>query len=405
MNVPLEILSQGDEVLAGHIVDSNAAWLARRAIELGFHVTRHSTVGDNLTDLVTLLREIAKRSACCLCTGGLGPTCDDLTSEAVALAFDAPLQFDAIAFAQMQQFFALRQKVMPASNRKQALLPTGAVRLDNHWGTAAGFALYAQGCWFVFLPGVPSEMQAMFAASVKPLLAAHFNLATKTLISLKTIGLGESSIAELIKGIALPDNVQLGFRATSDEVQTKLLFPAHYPHAELLELTAKFQAALGDYVFAIDGLNAQDSRLVSVLDDLLRGRDDTVFVIETVSQGLLAAKCVGSLWLAQAHYQRLTSEWAIDAPHASLLSAASQLAQQIPTDTKPALTLVQLYTGTLLASTTAIVLHTVLFTPQGVYHSQHRLVGALQRKQNQAALYSLDSLRRYLQGKPLESFA
>ena len=91
MNPTLEIFSQGEEVVTGQTVDTNAAWLSEQVVTLGFTVTRHTAVGDKLDDLVTLLREISTRADCCICTGGLGPTSDDLTAEAVAKAFDLPL--------------------------------------------------------------------------------------------------------------------------------------------------------------------------------------------------------------------------------------------------------------------------------------------------------------------------
>ena len=158
----LEIFSQGEELVTGQIVDTNAAWLSQQAVTCGFTVTRHTAVGDNLSELVSLLVDIAQRADCCICTGGLGPTSDDLTAMAVAEAFDRPLTFDAEAYEQIARFFANRQRTMPDSNRKQAMLPQGAKRIDNHWGTAPGFSIKYERCWFVFLPGVPMEMKQLF---------------------------------------------------------------------------------------------------------------------------------------------------------------------------------------------------------------------------------------------------
>ena len=155
MNPTLEIFSQGEEIVTGQTVDTNAAWLSQKAVACGFTVTRHTAVGDKLGDLIVLLQDIAQRADCCICTGGLGPTSDDLTAEAVASAFNLPLEFDEFAFEQINRFFAHRNRTMPESNRKQAMLPQGAVRIDNEWGTAPGFSLDFGRCWFVFLPGVP----------------------------------------------------------------------------------------------------------------------------------------------------------------------------------------------------------------------------------------------------------
>jgi nicotinamide-nucleotide amidase len=104
--VPIaELLSQGDEVVTGQIADTNAAWLSQQLTDLGFTVLRHTTVGDRLDDLVAVFREIGARADVCLCTGGLGPTDDDLTAEAVARAFDRPLQLDEVALGQIEERF------------------------------------------------------------------------------------------------------------------------------------------------------------------------------------------------------------------------------------------------------------------------------------------------------------
>jgi competence/damage-inducible protein CinA-like protein len=168
MNHPLaEIFSQGEEVINGQIADTNAAWLSQRLVEMGFVISRHTAVGDKLEDLISLLKEISHRADFCICTGGLGPTIDDLTAEAVAQAFDKPLELDTTALAQIKRHFSSRNKVMAESNRKQAYFPKGAVRLDNTVGTAPGFALQVRRCWFVFVPGVPSEMRQLFNELIK----------------------------------------------------------------------------------------------------------------------------------------------------------------------------------------------------------------------------------------------
>jgi competence/damage-inducible protein CinA-like protein len=397
MKTYLEILSQGEEVITGQVADTNAAWLSEQAVALGFSVSRHTAVGDKLDDLILLLREIAGRADCCICTGGLGPTCDDLTTEAVSLAFDLPLVFDAIAFEQMQQFFARRNKAMPENNRKQALLPKGAISIANDWGTAVGFAINTASCLLIFLPGVPSEMKNMFSASVLAALKQQFQLKPSQLISIKSIGLGESAIAQLISDINIPDGVELGFRATSDEVQTKLLFPADYDANALALLTNSISSALGDYVFAIDGLaNNQHSDLLSVINKLMLQHNKTLTVIESVSHGLLAAKCCHSQWLLAAHYQR--DILAIDDD--TLLITAKNLAKPLQQYNSEQLVLVQLYTGgldNLLDNNKSITLYNFLFNGDYHYDSQHILAGSLQRKQNQAAILSLDNLRRYLQ--------
>ena len=402
MNPTLEIFSQGEEIVTGQTVDTNAAWLAQEAIQCGFTVTRHTAVGDKLADLIFLLKEIAERADCCLCTGGLGPTSDDLTAEAVSTAFNRPLEFDPIAFEQIKDFFVRRNRVMPEVNRKQALLPQTAISIDNSWGTAPGFAIQHQRCWFIFLPGVPSEMKALFSESVKPDLLTRFTLRAPHLVSLKTLGLGESAIQELIKDISIPTEVQLGFRAGTDDVQTKLLFPFHYPKTALNCLVTEFSQCLGDYVFAIDGLDETTGDLAFEVDKLMTAKHYTLALIETASHGLLAAKCVGYDWLLKASYEKSTALSTQILNVEELLTSAKTLALDIQENTKASAVLVQLYTGDqegLLDKNKSIQVLNVLLIDAVFYQTTHSIVGPLTRKQNQAALLSLDLLRRYCQGK------
>ena len=131
-----EIFSQGEEVVTGQILDSNAALLSQQLSGMWFTVRRHSAVGDRLQDLVSVLVEIAGRADCCICTGGLGPTVDDLTAQAVSFATGKPLAFDEEAMRWISAYFELRQRPMPEINRKQAMLPKGSTRIDNPVGTA-----------------------------------------------------------------------------------------------------------------------------------------------------------------------------------------------------------------------------------------------------------------------------
>jgi competence/damage-inducible protein CinA-like protein len=405
MNSTLEIFSQGEEIITGQTLDTNAAWLSQQAVKLGFTVTRHTAVGDKLDDLVQLLREIAARADGCLCTGGLGPTSDDLTAEAVARAFGLPLEFDAVAFAQIERFFKLRNRAMPAANRKQAMLPQGARRLDNEWGTAPGFAVQAGRCWLAFLPGVPSEMRPIFLEKILPVLPAHFALRPSPLITIKTFGIGESDIQQRMDSVLIPDTVQLGFRAGLGAVETKLLFPPAYPQPAMTALVDQVGALLGDCVFAIERPGDEARDLAGVVDGLMAGQQRTLAVIETASQGLLASFCVGADWLLEAHYQqspaRLAQHWAVTADAQDLPALAKQLAVTLQKHSGAALGLVQLYAGggdALRDKDQVITLYSVLLAGTTVHETTHTVAGTGKRKQNQAALLALDLLRRVLQG-------
>jgi competence/damage-inducible protein CinA-like protein len=408
MNPTLEIFSQGEEIVTGQTVDTNAAWLSQQAVVCGFTVTRHTAVGDKLDDLIVLLQDISLRADCCICTGGLGPTSDDLTAEAVAYAFNLPLEFDNIAFEQISRFFAHRNRPMPESNRKQAMLPQGAERIDNQWGTAPGFSLKHGRCWFVFLPGVPLEMKHLFQERILPTLSTRFLLQPNQLITIKTLGLGESAIQERINSIEIPAQVQLGFRAGADEVQTKLLFPFDYPETAKSSLITLFREQLGDYVFAIDGMGEITDDLVFEIDKLMTLEKLTLAVVETASQGLLAAKCVGSEWLLNATYEQSTSRLGqnmiAEANTENLMTTAKAIAVDVQKTSGADFVLVQLYAGdskTLHDKDKTIVLYNTLLTGDNFHQATHSIAGPLKRKQNQAALLALDLLRRYLQNKAM----
>lgn len=406
MNPRLEIFSQGEEVVTGLTVDTNAAWLSQQAVAMGFEVARHTAVGDNLADLTALLQEISERADCCICTGGLGPTVDDLTAQAVSESFGLPLELDAEALVQIEQFFRYRQKPMPAINRKQALLPQGSQRLDNHWGTAPGFALTAGRCRFVFLPGVPYEMRQLFEHCVQPDLFKRFELSPKQLVVIKTIGLGESDLQQRISHIALPENVQLGFCAREDEVQTKLLFPGDYPHQAQQALAGRITAALGSHVYGIDDGHGATDGLVGAINQLMLGKNTGVVVVETASRGLLASKCINADWLVKGYVEagteNLEQAFGISAAE-DLTAAARHLASAMQAKHPGSWVLVQLCADKLksLPPETPAVLYNGLLTPQGYQHSRHTVAGSLQRKQNQAAILALDLLRRYLQHHPI----
>jgi len=400
-----EIFSQGHELITGHIIDSNAAWLSEQLFDLGFQVKRHTTVGDELEDLIELFAEIAGRADCCICTGGLGPTVDDLTTEAVSIASGLPLKFDNQAYQSILQYFAVRDRPMPEANRKQAYLPENALRIDNPYGTAPGFSLQFQRCWFVFLPGVPSEMQGMYMGQIRQQLLERFNLYADSLVILRSVGMGESAIQQCLSSIVLPKAVELGFRAAVDEVQTKLLFSAGFPALEREAITMEVARQIGDSVFSIDGLHGNQGGLLDVIDRLMQQKTYQLAILETFTQGLTTAKCITKSWLTSAEIcfdvAELGLKWQIEIDANDPEFSAAELAKQLKWQKKANLALVQLFSAEqdYHEKNRSVVLYNVLSHANGMIHSRHKLSGSIQYKQNQAALLALDLLRRYLQNK------
>ena len=404
MSVVAEIFSQGEEVVTGQTVDSNAAWLSQQLTDLGFNVTRHTAVGDRLNDLVQLIREIAGRADCCICTGGLGPTVDDLTAEAVGIAAGLPLEFDPEALRQVESYYAKRQRTMPDANRKQAFLPRGSIRIDNPVGTAPGFALLIGHCWFAFLPGVPMEMKVLFE-DVRMRLLQRFALMPDHLVVLRSVGIGESAIQQALAGLQMPAGVRLGFRAAPDEVQTKLLFPAGFPDADMCAIAAQTQAAIGDYVFAIDGMHGEPGGDLLTTVDRLLPEGCRLAMLETVSGGWLAAKCQRAAWLDSIFVYRDAAraccqfgiDYGSDAPDLTTRRLAEALREQ-----GAEWVLVQLYfdsRDSYQNRDQVIVLYNGLLTPSGWFCRQHTLGGSAATKQTQSAWLTLDLLRRILQNQ------
>lgn len=408
MNHPIaEIFSQGEEVVRGQVTDTNASWLSQELVQIGFMVSRHTAVGDKLADLISVLIEVSQRADFCICTGGLGPTVDDLTAEAVAKAFNCPLQLDTVALAQIEHYFANRKRKMADINRKQAYLPKGAIRIDNAWGTAPGFALQYQRCWFVFVPGVPQEMKQLFNEHIKADLQQRFKLKIDKLITIRTVGTGESELQQKLNDFDLPVNVQLSFRAATDEVQTKLLFPANVDVSMMNDCVNQLTEIIGDSVYAVDESGKSSSSLMSVINQLMNQKEYTLAVIETASCGLIAAKSITLDGLQQSrtihNVNSFLNELNITKAD-SVEETAIAISKAIKQKYNSALVLVQMCSGDkkqFQDKESSLTLYNVLLTPHGVYQNDSIISGPLMRKQNQAAIRSLDLLRRVLQNKCL----
>lgn len=280
MDVRFDIVSQGEELVSGQGVDTNAAWLCAELGALGLRPGRITVVGDTQAEIEDVLREAAGRAQVVVCTGGLGPTSDDLTRDAAAKAFGMPLFESAEALLQVEALYRSRGREMPVKNRVQALLPTGATLLENQWGTAPGFRVDTQGCSLFFLPGVPHEMKGMAKEHVLPQILARFALPPRRTVFLRCVGLAESIAAERMDGFERP-GVVVGYRASFPEVQVKLHLE---PGVEADALIADARQRLGDYVFGVDTGN-----LAEVVGGMLRARGETVATAESCTAGRITA--------------------------------------------------------------------------------------------------------------------
>lgn len=301
----IEIICTGDEVLSGKIVNTNFAHISQKLEDVGLAVQWETTVGDDRAELLEAFRLASSRANAVIVNGGLGPTVDDLSQEIAAEAARVHLVLDPEWLARMEDFFHRRSRIMPPNNRKQAMLPAGAERLDNPIGTACGFALNISQARFFFTPGVPRELHRMLNEQIIPRLLAMSG--EPTVIHLKrfhSYGLGESHVDTLLSGIenlVSDGSAKLGFRAHYPEIETKLTIrgtDAADIRGKLAPLQDEVRRRLGNFIVAED-----DETLESVILAALADRKASLAVVETYTSGHIAGR-IGQLPSAEHHFRR-----------------------------------------------------------------------------------------------------
>lgn len=284
--VRAEIISVGTELLLGQITDTNATYLCRRLAELGIPVYFRQTVGDNRTRIQQAFRLAWERSELVILTGGLGPTEDDLTKEAVSEALGAELVLDEDSWARIQAFFARRARPLTPNQRKQAMIPAGARAIPNRWGTAPGVLWERDRHLIVILPGVPREMQGMFEETVLPDLRARGWVGEEVIRSrvLRLVGIGEGAAEERIRDLLRTSNPTIAPLAHLGEVHLRITARGKPEEVDrmLAEAEASLVERVGPYVYGRD-----DENLEEVVGRLLVRAGRTVAVAESCTGGLL----------------------------------------------------------------------------------------------------------------------
>ncbi len=283
MCVRAEILSIGTELLLGQIVDTNANYLASRLARLGIDCLYISTVGDNLARCTDTIGRALGRSDLSVCTGGLGPTEDDLTREAIAGALGEEPVVDARLERELREWFAARNVSMPERNRKQAWLIPSARALPNPNGTAPGWDVRKDGKRIVAMPGVPREMTAMWEDHVEPTLVAGAVLRSRTL---KLLGIGESAVEEALGELVRSTAPTVATYAKNDGVHVRVTdkaSDAQSADARIARMEATIRERLGQYVWGSD-----DETLGTVIGRGLTERGWHLATAESLSGGDLA---------------------------------------------------------------------------------------------------------------------
>jgi len=278
------ILSIGNELTSGQSVDTNSAWLAKRLEQRGIRVIAHETVADEQSAIVATIRRAAGRAELVLVTGGLGPTADDLTRQALAEAMGAELVLHEPSLAAIEEMFRRRGRFMQPGNRIQAMAPAGAEMLTNPVGTAPGLAATLGEARIFVMPGVPHEMMQMFDEQVAPRLGEPAAAIVHHIVH--TFGAGESDIAALIEDLMNRSaNPTVGTTASGGVVSVRVAaLGEDADHAaRLAEATvAEVRRRLGDVVFGEEG-----DTLAAAVGELLRQRGQTLATAESCTGGLI----------------------------------------------------------------------------------------------------------------------
>ncbi len=283
-----EVISIGTELLLGEILDTNARYLGARLPAHGIDLYYISKVGDNLERLAGVIERAWNRSDLVITTGGLGPTEDDLTREAIGKVLAEELRLDGELADQLREFFARRGAAMPERNLKQAMLIPSARAIPNPRGTAPGWWVERDGRIIVAMPGPPSEMERMWEKEVVPALESRADAPRSVLVTrtLKTAGVGEGHIDEMVSPLLKSNNPSVGVYARADGVQLRIAAKAgsRDEARRLIEpLEAEMRAILGDIVWGAD-----DDSMEQAVGELLRQRNLTLATMESCTGGLLA---------------------------------------------------------------------------------------------------------------------
>lgn len=285
------LLSCGDELLFGHTVDTNSAWLAEQCTLLGWRIVGHRTVGDVTQDIISAFLEASGKADAVILTGGLGPTLDDRTRQALAHAMGTELREDPEALEEVKAMFRRFNRPMTDNNRIQALIPVGAERIINPNGTAPGIQTVLQGARVFCMPGVPREMREMFKQTIMPYMRGAEGTSGEFMRRLHLCGRGESDIGQAIRHLmGERSNPEVG-TAVAESIITVRLY-AKGDTVDAAQRTAEqaekeIRAVLGQEVFGTDG-----ETLPGCVVDLLRSEKASLFTAESCTGGMLSSMLV-----------------------------------------------------------------------------------------------------------------
>lgn len=407
----IEILSVGTELLLGDILNTNAQYISKKAAQLGMASYYQTVVGDNMGRINRALEAAFERSDIVIATGGLGPTDDDLTKESAAEFFKLDMELDEHSWNKIKKFFEARGVALSHGNKKQAYFPVGSTIIPNDNGTAPGCIIEKDGKRMIILPGPPKEMEPMFDKSVEPYLK-QFSDHTIVSETLRLCGIGESSAAEKIRDLLSGANPTVAPYAKEGEVIFRLTAKTRtYEEAqELLEpLKREIYSRIGEYIYG----EGETSLELEVGNELIE-RELSIAVAESCTGGILSARLINCPGISQVFMEGCVA-YSNAAKMKSLGVKASTLEEFGAVSEETA---IEMARGAAAKSGSRVGISTTgIAGPDGgsedkpvglVYIGLYfdgvekvkklTLTGTRERIRNQAALLSLDFLRRELKG-------
>jgi nicotinamide-nucleotide amidase len=405
-----EIIAIGSELLLGQIVDTNSAHIARVLAENGIELVQTSTVGDDLGRMEEVIRDAIGRSEIVITTGGIGPTEDDLTRQAIANVSGRPLTFQPRLMELIEAMFKQRGFRMSENNRIQAFIPEGAIPIENPKGTAPGFIVEGPSWVTLTLPGVPSEMEYLLAHAVIPYLREKFGLENQIIRYkvLRACGLGESAIGLQIQDLMKNSkNPTVGTLAAVGDVRIRIAAKANDPSeaSRLIdEMEREIRSRIEGLIYGVD-----DETLHGNIARDLEKRGLTLSVVETLTGGIITQKLSQTRSPAFSEGACLCSEPSVrrflgvtENEFASLSNEPKKLADVLARkatelfSTDLGLAAIGRLVDESKKGETRFETFYSLCTPSGFETHEYPLGGEFWMTRDRAAILALDTVRKYL---------
>jgi nicotinamide-nucleotide amidase len=285
-SIKAEIISIGNELLSGWTLNTNAHWIAQRCNDIGLPVHWITTIADTEEEIKNTLHLASSRADVVLCTGGLGPTPDDITKNTIASFFNTDLVLDEHTLAHVQKLFKRRNIAMPNINRNQALVPKTAKVIPNSIGTAPGLLFKKSNRLFFFLPGVPKEMKQLIESNILSLIKSFYHLPDFRTFLLRTTGIAESRLFEQIEStLNSYHDIPLSFlpKLTGVDLKLKIDKTNHEKYNRAKQLMIQIRNLVSKHIYS-----EEEKDLQEVVGDLLRSKNLTLAIAESFTGGLIS---------------------------------------------------------------------------------------------------------------------